>query len=335
MSKKRKIEMWQRKEVLRLHEELKRSQREIAQALGIGKSTVGEILANAKKAKLTWPEAQKLDEQDLENLLKDADSKILRSDIPKPDFEYINKELKRKSVTRQVLWLEYKEQHPDGYAYSQFCHHYKEWLNKCDVSMRQQHRAGEKTFVDFSGDKPSYTNPKNGEKVKCELFVAALGASSFTYVQATPSQELPNWIECHNNMVEYFQGVSEITIPDNLKSGVTKPCWYEPNLNRTYKDWSEHYKTVVIPARVRKPKDKAKVESAVRFAQTWILARLRNRQFFSISALNQAIWNLLEELNNRKMQGFGVSRKELYLSIDKPTLKPLPERRFEITVWRL
>ncbi len=200
--------------------------------------------------------------------------------------------------------------------------------------MRQRHRAGEKTFVDFSGKKPHIVDPQTGEVVEVELFVGALGASSYTYAEATPSQDLETWVGVHQRMLDYFGGSSEIWVPDNLRSGVSWADRYEPGINRTYADLAAHYGAVVIPARVRKPKDKAKVESAVLVAQRWILAVLRHRTFFSLAELNEAIREQLENLNTRKMQNLGVSRRELFERVDRPALKPLPQERYEISTWK-
>jgi transposase len=334
VAKRKTLEMWQKKEVLRQKLVMNRSLREIAQSLGIGKSSVGDVITRAKHAEVTWEAIRDLNDRELEQLLAGTEPAPDPEDGSLPDYSYVHKELKRKGVTRKLLWFEYREENPSGYGYTQFCFHFNEWLKKCDVVMRQEHKAGEKMFVDFSGDTPCYTDPKTGKKVDCELFVAALGASSMTYAEATPSQDLACWIECHTNAVEYFQGVTEITVPDNTKTAVIKPCWYEPELNRTYRDWAQHYGTAVIPARPRRPKDKAKVEAAVNVAQMWILARLRNRTFFSLNELNHMIRRLVDELNDTPMQGIAMSRRELFLSIDKPALKSLPLNRFELTLWK-
>jgi transposase len=245
----------------------------------------------------------------------------------------IHQELKRQAVTLHLLWEEYREAHPKGYGYSQFCEIYRQWARKLKPSMRQVHRAGEKTFVDFSGKRPHIVDRHTGEETPVELFVAALGASSFTYAEATESQKLPCWVEAHTHMVEYFGGSTEIWVPDQLKSGVRDPCRYEPTINRTYQELAEHYGAVVIPARQGEPRDKAKVESAVQVAQRWILARLRNRTFFSLAELNAAIWELLDLLNDRPMQKVGLSRRELYERLDRSALKPLPVSRYEVAEW--
>ena len=220
-----------------------------------------------------------------------------------------------------LLWQEYKEQHPDGYQYSQFCHLYRQWAAKIDPVMRQEHRAGEKMFVDYAGmTVPVYDRQANQMR-EAQIFVAVLGASNYTYAEATWTQTLPDWIASHVRAFAYFGGVPQIVVPDNLKTGVTKACFYEPDINPTYLDMANHYGTVVIPARVRKPKDKAKVETGVQIVERWILARLRDRQFFSLHQFNQAIADLLEELNNKPFQKLPGSRKSAFESMDRPALK--------------
>jgi len=251
-----------------------------------------------------------------------------------PDCTYIHQELKRTGVTLQLLWDEYRENHPEGYGYSQFCEHYRRWSGKLRLSMRQQHRIGEKTFIDFSGKRPHIVDPKTGEKIDVELFVAALGASCYTYAEATHTQRLSDWIGAHTRMAEHFGGSTAIWVPDQLKSAVTQPCRYEPVINRSYRDLATHYGAVVVPARPRKPKDKAKIESMVLVVQRWILARLRNRTFFSLPELNTAIRELLGQLNERPMRRLGKSRRELWEQLDRPALKRLPASRYELAYWK-
>ena len=228
----------------------------------------------------------------------------------------------------------YRGVHPEGYGYSQFCELYRRFECKLKPSMRQPHRAGEKTFIDFSGKKPHLIDRKTGEEVPVELFVAALGASCYTYAEATPSQKLHDWVLAHTRMLEYFGGSTQIWVPDQLKSGITQPCRYEPGVNRSYQELAAHYGAVVIPARPGKARDKAKVESMVLVAQRWILARLRHYSFFEMSDLNQVIGELLEKLNGRPMQKLGVSRRELWERLDRPALKALPVGRYEAAQWK-
>ncbi len=249
-----------------------------------------------------------------------------------------SRSLRRPGVTLSLLWQEYRARpgscHPrDGYQYSRFCDLYHRFAGKLSPSMRQVHVAGEKTFVDFSGNRPAIVDPKTGEVTEVELFVAALGASGYVYAEATPSQDLDSWITAHQNMAAYLGGSTAIWVPDNLKSGITTPCRYEPGVNRTYEELAAHYGAVVIPARVRRPKDKAKVELSVLLAQRWILAVLRNRTFFSLEELNAAIRDELDRLNDRPMQKLKVSRRQLFEALDRPALRPLPLGRYEKGIW--
>jgi transposase len=320
------------REILRLKYERQMRHRAIARACGVGVGTVSEYVSRARRAGLSWPLPIDLDDGTLEARLF-AVPEPKRERIP-PDLARIHQELKRTGVTLQLLWEEYLAIHPEGYRYSQYCEIYRRWAKKLKPSMRQVHRAGEKTFIDFSGKRPHIVDRQTGEEIPVELFVAALGASSFTYAEATESQQLPCWVGAHTRMADYFGGSTEIWVPDQLKSGVTKSCRYEPGINRTYQELAEHYSAVVIPARPGKAKDKAKIESGVLVAQRWILARLRDQTFFSITELNQAIWKLLEELNDRPMQKLGTSRRELYERLDRPALKPLPTQRYEVAEWK-
>jgi transposase len=237
-------------------------------------------------------------------------------------------------VTLHLLWEEYRGVHgEDGYGYSQFCELYRRWAGKLRPSMRQLHRAGEKLFVDFSGKQPHIVDRRTGELIPVELFVGVLGASCYTYAEATATQQLHDWVGAHERMLEYFGGSPAIWVPDQLKSAITHPCRYEPGVNRTYQEMASHYGAVVIPARPRKPRDKAKVETMVLVAQRWILARLRKRTFFDLVELNAAIRELVEQLNARPMQKIGASRRELWERLDRPALKPLPAGRYDIAQW--
>ncbi len=321
------------REVLRLKHEVGLSHRAIAQACSVGVGTVSLYVRRAREAGLVWPLPAELDESALE-------ARLLRSPLapggprPQPDLLHLHRELMRPGVTLHLLWMEYLEVHPSGYRYSQFCDLYRRWTKKLEPSMRQRHRAGEKAFVDYSGQKPHLVDRRTGEAIEVELFVGVLGASSYTYAEASPDQKLSSWIPSHTRMLEFFGGSPEIYVPDNLKTGITKPCRYEAGVNRTYQELAAHYGAVVIPARVRRPKDKAKAESSVQVAQRWILAALRDRTFFSLVELNEAIWERLDALNRRPMQQLGVSRRELYEQLDRPALKPLPTERYQMAEWR-
>jgi transposase len=237
-------------------------------------------------------------------------------------------------VTLQRLWYEYKQDNPDGYQYSQFCGLYKKWSKKIDISLRQNHKAGEKLFIDYAGQTVPVQDPETGETRNAQIFLATFGASNYTFAEASPSQSLPHWIKSHVHAFEFFGGVPQIIVPDNLKSGVTHPSKYEPDINPTYHDMANHYEVAVIPARPKKPKDKAKVESAVRFVENRILAALRNHTFFSLSELNQAISKKLHELNTTKFQKLDTTRKELFEKVDRPALKPLPLKKYVYAEWR-
>ena len=271
------------REVLRLKHERGLSHRAIAQACAIGVGTVSLYLQRTAQRGLGWPLPAELDDAVLE-------ARLFRRAAPahdrvRPDCAYIHRELKRDGVTLQLLWEEYAQVHPNGYRRTQFCEIYRQWARRLRPSMRQVHRAGEKTFIDFSGKRPTLVDPRTGEVRRVELFVAVLGASSLTYVEATATQQLPDWVDAHTRMVEYFGGTTALWVPDQLKSAITRPCRYEPGVNRTYEDLAAHYGAVVVPARPRKPRDKAAVEGAVLLAQRWILARLRDETFFSLGAL--------------------------------------------------
>lgn len=334
---KERLSMRKTKEILRLKLACGLSNRQIASSCHVSRPTVGEYLARARIADLVgWPDIEKMPEEELENLLFPAPADHQgRSARPLPDYVHIHEELRRhKHVTRMLLWQEYKQTHPDGYGYVQFVNYYKAYKKKLDLVMRQEHKAGEKVFVDYSGGKPHIVNPDTGEVIPVELFVAVWGASNYTYAEATMTQELPAWVGSHVRALEYFQAVPQIMVPDNLKSGVTKACRYEPDLNPTYQDLAGHYGFAVIPTRAMHPRDKAKVEVGVQVAQRWILASLRHRTFFSLADLNRAIRELLEKLNTRAMKKIKKSRREVFETLDKPAAKSLPEKPYEYAQWK-
>lgn len=309
------------------------SARQAAASCGVSRTTIKEYLDRAEKAGLSWPLPDDLDDPALENRLFPSSIPLEVERRNMPSFDYIRKELARKHVTLQLLWHEYKEKNPEGYEYSQFCLRYRAWLKTLEVALRQDYKAGEKLFVDFAGDTIPIHDPRTGAVVPAYLFVAALGASNYTYAEAVLSQDLPSWISLHVHTFEFMGAVPAIVVPDNTRTGVTHPCRYEPDLNPTYQEAMVHYGTAVIPARVKKPKDKAKVESAVLIAERWIIAALRNHTFFSIGELNRAVRERIEDFNNRPLQKLKVSRKELFETVDAPAMKPLPERRYEYAEW--
>lgn len=329
-----KISMRKIREVLRLYLGLGLKKRQIARSCNISHSTVLEYIRRAEKAGLGWPLPEGLDDSGLESRLF-APLVISRSCVRSmPEMGYIHRELRRDGVTLQLLWSEYKDKEPAGYQYSQFCEIYRRWAGKLDIVLRQEHRAGEKLFVDYAGSTMPVVDRATGEITPAQIFVALLGASNYTYAEATLDQSLPNWISSHIRALEYIGGVPEIVVPDNLKSGVTKACRYEPDLNPTYREMAAHYGAAVIPARPYKPRDKAKVESAVLLVTRWIIAALRNRTFFSLAELNEAIRELLERLNTRKFKKLNATRRELFESLDKPALRPLPAERYEYAEWK-
>lgn len=328
-----RVSMRRIREVLRLRFEHRLSQRAIAVACDVGSGTVSEYLARLARAGLTWPLPEDMDDATLEARLYPRP--VVDRERVQPDVLHVHQELRKVGVTLQLLWEEYRQAHgEDGYGYSRFCEIYRAWERRLKPSMRQVHRAGEKTFIDYSGKRPHWVDGKTGEVVYAELFVAALGASGYTYSEATATQQLHDWMAAHVHMQEYFGGSSELWVPDQLRSGVTKTCRYEPLVNRSYQELATHYGAVVVPARPAHPKDKAKVESMVLVVQRWILARLRNQTFFSLAELNVAIRALLHELNERALQKVGKSRRQLWEEIDRPALRPLPPHQPERAEWK-
>lgn len=328
-----KMTMRKIREILRLRFSLGRSHREIAQACNISTSTVGECLGRFRVSGLPWPLSPELDDVALEKKLYHIEP-LPSVKRPAPDWEWVMRELRKKHVTLSLLWQEYREAHPDGYEYSWFCEAYAAWRGRRDLVMRQTHKLGEKCFVDYAGDTVSVVNPETGEIRKAFVFVGVLGGSSYTYAEAVWSQELPSWITSHVRMFAFFGGVPEALVPDNLKTGVTKANYYEPDINLTYQEMAEHYGVAVLPTRVRKPKDKAKVESAVLLAERWILAALRNRTFFSLEELNGAISSLLAKLNGRPFQKLPGSRRQIFEEEEKPILRPLPKEPYVFGQWK-
>ena len=252
-----------------------------------------------------------------------------------PDCAHLHAERHKPGVTLELLHLEYLEQHPDGYRYTQFCELYRQWLHRRGRSMRQVHHAGDKCFVDYAGQKPRLIEAATGEVTEVELFVAVLGASNYTYAEATRTQQIPDWLASHQRAFEFFGGVTTAVVCDQLKSGVTLACRYEPGLQRTYEEFAQHYGTVILPARPAHPRDKPKIEVAVQIVERWILARLRHETFFSLAALNARIAELLEDLNARPMRLYRASRHELFERLDQPALRPLPAEPFVYGEWKI
>jgi transposase len=342
------------REVLRLKFEGGLSHRAIARSCAICHSTVREYLRRARTAGLAWPLPETLDEDQLYQLL--FPKPTLSSDrvLQQPDWGSIHRELRRKGVTLRLLWLEYRETHPDGYGYSRFCELYRLWAKKLDPPMRLTHKAGERLFVDYAGQTVPVIDPETGEIRQAHIFVATLGASNYTYAEAQWAEDLPNWIGGHVRAFAFLGGVPEIVVPDNPKTGVKHPSRYEPDLNPTYQDMAEHYGTVIIPARVRtesastfgKPRDKAKVEVGVQVVERWILACLRHRTSHGLAELNRAIRELLDELNDRVtlaphcvrrsagVRHLGASRRQLFEALDRPALRSLPAEPYQLAIWK-
>jgi transposase len=328
-----RLSMRQVKEVLRQKWVLRRTHREVAQSVGVSTGAVSGALTRATAAGLDWKQVESADEATLEARLYGPPAGSTTAERPAPDPAYIHAERSKAGVTLELLHLEYLEKHPDGYRYTQFCEIYRRWAKRRRLSMRQVHRAGEKLFVDYSGKKPSIVDPKTGEVIDVELFVAVMGASNYTYAEATGTQQVADWIGAHVRCFEFLGGVPRDVVPDQLKSGVTGACRYEPKIQRTYEELALHYETTILPARPAHPRDKAKAERAVQVVQRWVLARLRHRTFFSLDELNEAIAELVHELNERTMKTYGASRRELFERLDRPALRALPTQRFVIGEW--
>lgn len=329
----KRLSMRKIKEVLRLRAQ-GLSDRKVARSVKVARTTVRRIRNRAEAAGLGWPLPEDLTESALEALLFPPHSPPGVYPRPLPDWKHIHAELRRDGVTLQLLWLEYKEAHPEGFQYSRFCDLFRQWKDCLDPVLRQEHKAGEKTFVDYAGQTVPVVDPETGEVREAQIFVGVLGASNFTFAEATWTQSLPDWTASHVRMFEYFGGVSELLTPDNLASGVSKACRYDPEVNPTYQELATHYGTAVLPTRQASPRDKAKVETGVLVAERWLLAPLRNHTFFSLAELNREIACLLDSLNDRPFQKLHGTRRSLFESLERPALKPLPTTRYEYAEWR-
>jgi transposase len=333
MPAKRELTMRQIRYTLRLASE-GISARQIGRMLGVARSTVQDNLKRAQVAGLAWPLPADLTDGVLEERL------FARNGAPRgvrrraePVWSELVCELKRPGVNLMVLWEEYRAGHPEGYSYSRFCDLFREFEARLSPVMRQEHRAGDKVFVDYSGKKLGITDPATGEVRFAEIFVAVLGASNYTYAEASWSQTLPDWIGAHVRMFRALGGVPRLVVPDNLKSGINKASFYDPEVNLSYGRMASHYGIGVVPARPRRPKDKAKVEAGVRFAQSYILGRLRRQTFFSLAEANQAIAGMVARINDHIMRRLGVSRRHLFDTIERPALAVLPDADYEFAEW--
>lgn len=323
------------KEILRLHFEQKLGQRQIARSINTSQSTVHDYLARMKAAGLNWPlDAEWSEERIEEALFPPGETPAKPPKRTPPDFAHIREQMeKHRDLTLELLWEEYREQHPDGYCYSRFCRLHRVWKKRQDVVMRQEHRPGEKLFLDWAGATIAVHLP-DGTTRPAALFVCALGASSYTYAEAVDDQQMANWLKVQMNALEFYGGAPQLLIPDNTKTGVTRACIYEPDLNPTYQEFAAHYKVAVMPTRPRKPRDKAKVESAVQVVQRWIVMRLRHRRFFSVAQINEATRELLVYLNNRPFRKRREEcRASLFAKLDRPALQPLPAQRYDLSQW--
>ena len=331
--------MRQVREILRLKFVAEMPTREIARRLGIAPSTVRLTLERFARCGLEWPPPDDVTDVRLEALLfRGSGSKQGYRSHEEPDWAAVHREMKRsKHVTLMVLWEEYAAQHPNGYRYSRFCELFRAWEGKLAVTMRQTHIAGEKLFVDYAGDRvPVIIDRLTGEIREAQIFVAVLGASSFTYAQATWTQAVPDWIDAHCRAFAAIGGVPHLLVPDNTKAAVIRACYYDPQVNRTYAEMAAHYDTAILPARPRKPRDKAKVEACVLIVERWLFGRLRHRQFFGLAELNAAIGEMLTALNDhRTIRRLGITRRQLLEEIDRPALKPLPVEPYVLAEWRL
>jgi len=331
--------MRQLRRILRLEYE-GNSTRDIVRVTGIARTTVQRALERSKAADLVWPLADDVSDDVLEERLYAGSGKSVGFGAgvrkrPEPDWAELVRELRRPAVTMVILWEEYRKIWPDGYAYSRFCELLREFQQRLSPVMRQHHVAGDKLFVDYSGKRQEICDPLTSEVRMAEIFVAVLGASNYTFAEVTWSQTLPDWIGSHIRLFRHIGGVTRLLVPDNLKSGVNKASFYDPEINRSYGRMTEHYGVGVLPARPKKPKDKASVEAGVRFAQTYILGRLRNQTFFSLDEANAAIAIVMTDMNTRPMRKLGVSRADLLESLDRPALKQLPDAEYEFAEWKL
>ena len=317
------------REILRLRLSAGLSIRQIRASTKVSVGAIQRLLTRADEEGLTWPLPPELDDTQLARLFYPGADARVSARYQVPDWPILHQELKRKGVTKLLLWEEYTQQYPNRcYSYSQFCDRYGHWRGLQKRSMRQIHKAGEKCFVDYCGQTVPIICAATGEIHPAQIFVAVLGASNYTYAEASLSQALPDWLGSHVRAFEYFGGTTAIVVPDNLRSGVTRACRYDPDLNASYQQWAEHYQVAVVPARPYKPKDKAKVEVGVQIVERWILARLRHHTFFSLAELNQCIRALLGDLNQKPFKQLPGNRRQAFEQLDKPALRPLPRHPY-------
>lgn len=321
------------REVLRLTHELKLSVREVTAATGVGKTAAAEYVRRARVIGITWPIAPEIDDAELERRLFVPAGFHDGKARSEPDWPKVHEELKRRAVTLTILWGEHRTECPDGHGYSQYCWLYRQWRQRLSPVMRQIHVAGDKLFVDWAGDTVPVIDADTGEVRPAHLFIAVLGASSYTYAEARWSETLPDWVGAHENALRFIGGVPKAVVPDNLKTGITAPSRYEPGINRTYQNLADHYDFVVLPARVKKPRDKAKVEAGVGIVERYVIGRLRNRRFLSLTELNVAVAECVATINAKVMKRIDKSRRQLFESLDQPVLRTLPAHAFDYAEW--
>lgn len=328
----KRLSMRQLREILRLRLTAKLSLRQIKDSLRLSLGSVQKITCKATELGLDWPAIEQLNDVQLAQAIYPKADTRPSSKMELPDWREVFKDLKGKYVTQYLLWEEYAQKYPNrNYSYSQYSRLYRTWLKKQKRSMRQVHHAGDKLFVDYAGQTMPIVQGDTGEIRFAQIFVAVLGASNYTYAEATWSQKLSDWLASHVRTFEFIGGIPQLVVPDNLKSGVTKACRYDPDLNPSYQQLGAHYGVAIMPARPRKPQDKAKAEVGVQIIERWILARLRHHTFFSLAELNQCISALLIDVNNRPFKQLNGTRQEWFDSIDKPALSPLPTHAYEYT----
>lgn len=330
-----RLVMRQIKDILRLRYDARLSLREIARSLNISVGVISKYLQLAADAGIGWPPPADLDDLALERKLLPPPAAASPT-LPLPDFVELHQELRRKGVTLQLLWEEYAEANlTEHYSYPHFCALYREWRGRISPTMRQTHTPGDKLFIDYCGPTVPIIDPQTGEFHEAQIFVAVLGASNYTYAEATYSQQLYDWIGSHVRAFKFFGGVPRLLVPDNLKSGVTKACRFDPVLNKTYAELLAHYDTAALPARPRKPRDKAKVEVGVQIVERWVLARLRKMTFFTLADLNAAIRPLIDQLNHKPFKKLPGSRHSQFEAAERPALKPLPAQPYEYAEWKV
>ena len=325
--------MEKNREILRMHNQ-GFSQRSIAASCGCSRNTVAKVIDRAKEMGVDY--SSDISETEWEAML--FSELGAQSGYKQPDYDYIHRELAKSGVTLRLLWNEYCDScclaGEVPYMYTQFCLYYREWAERTKATMRIHHKPGEKMEVDWAGNTMSLRDNLTGDEIKVYIFVAVLPCSGYAYVEGFLSQKQESWIQAHVNAYQYFDGVTRIIVPDNLKTGVTRIDWYTAEIQKTYQELAEHYGTAVIPARVRRPKDKPSVEGAVGVVSTWIMAAVRNRQFFSLTELNAAVREKLEVFNTTPFQKKLGCRKDAFLE-EREYLIPLPKQPYELATWKV